>query len=1122
MLSIMLIIALLPVASLAEATTNKPPASENSPQGNFESNGDLVVYMLKDNSWQEQGSLSFDRFLRKKELRITEIPNTEEVKIKIVQNQGGNAHLDAVLLGGKMPIKVNKENIPLRKLSKQDFDVAGLAGKEIELTFPQVENSKTLEIYARIEAEVISKTPFLFPVQRGEWVINENSSFYTYKLSADSKTSAINKLLDTLSTEEPFFKQICLPGSGHPSGFMYGWVKNDSENLYVAIDATSDNTMDGDKDYTKVYVKTATGIKEFKQSVLDTKWGEPSFIYTDKVAYQHKVYEFVIPLKELNISDSNRIQDISLAFEVYGTLADPINFEYNNYTWNEQDGTITFRVLRSGEDSDNVVVSYGAIIEEGITATFNEDYTIGGTGELVFGEGDTEKTFDVNIIDDTKYEPGYEVFKIFLRIKMVNDEDVVDTLPNESVVWIADNDDLPRNTVQFEQASYETIERDGVSVYVTRSGSTERAVDVMYRITDISTSKGRDYIEDVETGTFEIAAGEARYHLWIPLLNDGEEEPDETLSIKLVEADAGYTFGELRETEVKIIDDDEDNDYYRGTISFERNNYSVKEDAGVAQIKVIYDPEEYEGPYYMTLISDDEIPEGAIAVEYTTEEITAIEGSDYTKAYGILIFADTYEQIFTIAIENDSIAEEDETVKLRLVDGRGAGPGEITIATLTIIDDDEYVAEPEAGTINFTESTYSIKEDKGKAIITVVYTPQDNEEQISLASEDVVTVKFAASDGTAKESVDYEKTVDTLTFNREELIKTVEVQIKNDSKVEGNETVNLTLFDVTGSAELGEQDHAVLTIVNDDKKVVKKSSPPKEVPPNTENLPDGTIIGRMKGYITLSQPIKIMDDSKELQLSYNIELSKSNTDNTPRVYYWNAEKKNWVALATYTNGEGKVKAINDNAYKGWFVVFGVIQPEFSDLEGSDAEQLLNRMNGLGIIEGIPIMGETKVRLARPQQTITRAEFAMLISRLLNIDVDDHKLPLMNKSEANIFNYANFTDSNQIADWVWTPVGTLIRAKLIAGEGKEFRGEEPITRIEGAVMISKALKLLTECQPADLTKIADADEIPDWAKQELAEGVIEGYEDGAIRPNDNITRADAFDMLYKLFVTGLGW
>lgn len=74
---------------------------------------------------------------------------------------------------------------------------------------------------------------------------------------------------------------------------------DDGQTLYVAMDFIGDNTMDGGKDYTKVYVNTPEGVKEFKITAEHMDWGRPGFTYTSRAVWQHKVYEFAIPLSEI-------------------------------------------------------------------------------------------------------------------------------------------------------------------------------------------------------------------------------------------------------------------------------------------------------------------------------------------------------------------------------------------------------------------------------------------------------------------------------------------------------------------------------------------------------------------------------------------------------------------------------------------------------------------------------------------------------------------------------------------------------------------------------------------------------------------------------------------------------
>jgi hypothetical protein len=44
------------------------------------------------------------------------------------------------------------------------------------------------------------------------------------------------------------------------------------------MDVTGDNTMDGDKDFTTVFVNTPAGLQSFKVTQSENQWGEPYFI----------------------------------------------------------------------------------------------------------------------------------------------------------------------------------------------------------------------------------------------------------------------------------------------------------------------------------------------------------------------------------------------------------------------------------------------------------------------------------------------------------------------------------------------------------------------------------------------------------------------------------------------------------------------------------------------------------------------------------------------------------------------------------------------------------------------------------------------------------------------------
>ncbi|WP_438348168.1 S-layer homology domain-containing protein [Paenibacillus sp. FA6] len=282
--------------------------------------GELVVSISVDGDWIEQGYLTYGRFVSEKSLQLKGTQADKPAVIRIMQQGGGKSHLDSVLLGTQSPIEVNGDTAAsVRKLAAADQDLINIEASGVILQFASGNPGSILKIDGRVEPEVISKIPFHYPTSNLYKEFDLNSEYYTYTLNSFRGNQVMDGQLNEISSQAPFFQQYTVPDSGHPEGITYGWVWNDDDNLYVAIDFTSDNTFDGDADYTKVYVKTNSGAKEFKASVSDTAWGQPFFTYTDKVSYEHKVYEYKIPLKNLEIAADQT--ELQLGFAAYGTAA---------------------------------------------------------------------------------------------------------------------------------------------------------------------------------------------------------------------------------------------------------------------------------------------------------------------------------------------------------------------------------------------------------------------------------------------------------------------------------------------------------------------------------------------------------------------------------------------------------------------------------------------------------------------------------------------------------------------------------------------------------------------------------------------------------------------------------
>jgi len=312
-------------------------------------NGFFEVYLNGSKGWQFVGRLGFDRYFREKILKLgsygSERPN---LGVRIVQKGGHGAHIDEILLNENPPVSATENNFPVNmyKISHADFDVLDGHDKTFEFSFSNTAADNVLKIIARVEAEKISEIPFHFPVTNLFKKITPSSDFYTYSMR--------HHVLSNSLGSEPFFKEWSLCGSGHPNAYTYGWVWHDSNNLYVLMDFSADNTCDGLKDYAKVYVKTDGDIKTFKMSMGDTQWGTPEFKYTNSVEYQHKVYPFTIPLSELG---NFTPETLDLAFAAYGTAAAALMYFYE-VLMNTGPGGGSVDVQQQGESATINNVNY--------------------------------------------------------------------------------------------------------------------------------------------------------------------------------------------------------------------------------------------------------------------------------------------------------------------------------------------------------------------------------------------------------------------------------------------------------------------------------------------------------------------------------------------------------------------------------------------------------------------------------------------------------------------------------------------------------------------------------------------------------------------------------------------
>ena len=369
----------------------------------------------------------------------------------------------------------------------------------------------------------------------------------------------------------------------------------------------------------------------------------------------------------------------------------------------------------------------------------------GGSGELTFEPGQESVVLPVTTLEDEIDEID-EVFVLLLSAP-VNTE-LVDEF---AVGRIEDNDDPP--TLSVSDAT--PAEEDGTLRFsVELGGASGNDVTVRYRTMDGTATAGLDYL--AEQGVLTFAPGESAHQIEIALLEDDLDEAEETLSVTL---DQPRHAALVRASGVGSILDNDD----PPTLSI---------DDAIAV--------EGETLTFNVLLSTESSQ--SVTVRYGTSDGTALAGSDYTAAQGILTFA-PFETTRTVSISllDDDLQEPEETLTVALT-----SPIHATLASATgvgtVVDDD-------------VAPVLSIEGASGKEGDTVGFRVTR-----SGSTSQEVSVGYATADDTAEAGADYEATAGTFRLLAGQDSGEIPVRLLTDDADEGDERFTVDLSMPSGAA----------------------------------------------------------------------------------------------------------------------------------------------------------------------------------------------------------------------------------------------------------------------------------------------------------------------------------
>jgi len=350
-----------------------------------------------------------------------------------------------------------------------------------------------------------------------------------------------------------------------------------------------------------------------------------------------------------------------------------LGFASVNFTVNENVTNAVVTVTRTNGTSGTVFVNYATVT--GGTAAAGTDYTT-RSGQLQFNGGDTSKTFQIPITDDS----GVELDET-INVRLSGVTGGASLGLSNAVVTIIDND-TPGGKLNFTAATFSTNESAGTAIIsVARTGSSVGSLTVYVTATNGTALAGSDFTP--VTNILSWSSGDVSIKTFaVPLLDDVAVEPDETVTLRLHTATLNSftnpaSLGVLTNVVLNIVNDD-----LRGAVAYSTSSYTANENGGPAIITVVRPGGSAE----------------SVSVNFAAFGGSAVNNVDFVATNGTLSFGPgEVSKSFTVPILNNGFQDLPRFISLALSNASPAGTlGSPSAAVINLVDD-ESVNEPPGG-----------------------------------------------------------------------------------------------------------------------------------------------------------------------------------------------------------------------------------------------------------------------------------------------------------------------------------------------------------------------------------------------------------------------------------------
>ena len=252
-------------------------------------------------------------------------------------------------------------------------------------------------------------------------------------------------------------------------------------------------------------------------------------------------------------------------------------------------------------------------------------------------------------------------------------------------------------------------------------------------------------------------------------------------------------------------------------------------------------------------------------------------------------------------------------------------------------------------------------------------------------------------------------------------------------------------------------------------------------------------LSNLDGVTVQKENISINLDGAKADFEYDEDVITVATEG-------NKTKKLTVAI---TNSEG------NRSIKTYTATGEQYDNHFVDTTSHWASSTISYMSERGIVNGVK--NDNGTYSFNPDMNMTRAEFAVMISNYMGINPDDYKVLTV-----------PFTDADQLPTWADVQIKALYTMGIMNGKTQadgsiSFDSKANVTRAEVVTVLGRILGESIETEPMNYS---DINTVPSYASSGFATmvsmGVISGYDDGTLKPNKNITRAEAVKMIYGIY------